>query len=60
MATITICEYAAMPIFESVASRSTRTTLPEQRTRMLSVNVISGGNVSVNSMGEPSFKLESK
>src|SRR5438067_5951638 len=30
-----------------------RTTLPLQRTRMLSVKVISGGRVSVNSIGDP-------
>ena len=34
---------------------STRTTLPLQRTWMLSVRVISGGKVRVNSMGEPAL-----
>ena len=32
---------------------SSRTTLPLQWTRMLSVSVISAGNVSVNSIGDP-------
>src|SRR5882672_10389653 len=38
---------------------STRTTLPLQRTRMLSVRVISGGRVSVNSIMEPGAMAES-
>src|ERR1700694_6316198 len=40
-------------------STSTRTTRPLQRTRMLSVNVISGGRVSVKSIGEPAVIAES-
>ncbi len=38
---------------------STRTTRPLQRTRMLSVSVISGGKVKVKSMAEPAWIEES-
>src|ERR1700691_4644298 len=38
---------------------STRTTWPLQRTRMLSVSVISGGRVRVKSMADPLWMLES-
>src|SRR5256884_5151693 len=38
---------------------STRTTLPLQRTRMLSVSVISGGRIRGNSMLEPAAIAES-
>src|ERR1700720_25501 len=46
---------AATGTFESARPLSTRTTLPLQRTRMLSVRVISGGRVRVNSIAEPAL-----
>jgi len=51
---------AATATLPSGAPLSTRTTLPLQRTRMLSVKVISGGRVSVNSIGDPAVMAESK
>src|SRR5208282_138404 len=41
------------------APPSTRTTRPLQRTRMLSVSVISGGRVRVKSIAEPAWMAES-
>src|ERR1700757_4839249 len=44
---------AATAILPFGAPSSRRTTVPLQRTRILSVNVISAGRVSVNSIDEP-------
>src|SRR5438309_2883716 len=50
---------AATATLSSALLLSTRTTLPLQRTRMLSVRVISGGRTRVNSMAEPAAIAES-
>src|SRR5208282_4295410 len=50
---------AATAILLAGLPPSTRTTRPLQRTRMLSVSVISGGRVSVKSMAEPAWLAES-
>src|SRR6266498_283300 len=44
---------AAIGTLASARLASTRTTFPLQRTRMLSVSVISGGRVRVKSISEP-------
>src|SRR5208337_5303971 len=50
---------AATATLPSESPASTRTTLPLHRTRMLSVKVISGGSVRVNSMADPAVIAES-
>src|SRR5450631_569726 len=50
---------AATDILVAGLPPSTRTTRPLQRTRMLSVNVISGGRVKVKSIAEPAWMAES-
>src|ERR1039457_5467245 len=50
---------AATAILPAGLLPSTRTTRPLQRTRMLSVSVISGGRVSVKSIAEPAWMAES-
>src|SRR5580658_9778890 len=50
---------AATATRPSLPPSSTRTTLPLHRTRMLSVKVISGGRVRVNSMFDPAAIAES-
>src|SRR3954462_8577332 len=47
---------ASFPLFGAL---STRKTCPLQRTRMLSVRVISGGRVNVKSISEPAWMTES-
>src|SRR5438067_1635030 len=49
---------AATPTSGPEPLLSTRTTLPWQRTRILSVSVTSGGSVIVNSMRDPSASLD--
>ena len=51
---------AATGTLASARLASTRTTFPLQRTRMLSVRVISGGRVRVKSISDPTARGASR